>query len=133
MHSDRLTRLVSGTHRHAWEDTKYCGTYLRVSGRLQRTRFRGANAPAHRVCCCPGVGGSEQGLIVAERAEVEHRRRQRRRGTFRIGLSALLSVEEAHKYLSARGSHIAVAGGLLAGCGDAVSTRGAHLSERAAR
>ncbi|RNF11005.1 amino acid transporter, partial [Trypanosoma cruzi] len=41
-------------------------------------------------------------------------------------------VEEAHNHLSACESNIAVAG-VLAGRGDAVSTRGAHLSGRAAR
>ncbi|KAF8287420.1 hypothetical protein TcBrA4_0020330 [Trypanosoma cruzi] len=44
-----------------------------------------------------------------------------------------LQVEEAYNYLLARESHISVVGGLFAGLWDAVSTRSAHLSERAAR
>ncbi|KAF8281633.1 hypothetical protein TcYC6_0005760 [Trypanosoma cruzi] len=77
--------------------------------------------------------GGKQGLVIAERqilgsdyakavANVQTR-------------SALIyfQKEEALNYRSARETNIAVVGGLFAEGGDAVSTRGAHLSERAAR
>ncbi|KAF8276547.1 hypothetical protein TcYC6_0015360 [Trypanosoma cruzi] len=82
-------RLVSGNIAMHWEDTKYCGTYCE-SPDASSTKFRGANAPAHRVCAAQELG-VQQGLIVAERAEVEHRPRQRRRGRSGSDCSALLS------------------------------------------
>ncbi|RNC35396.1 amino acid transporter [Trypanosoma cruzi] len=84
-----VLRLVSGNIAKHWEDTKYCGTYCESPG-ASGTKFRGTNAPAHRVCAARELG-VQQGLIIAERAEVEHRRRQRRRGRSGSECAALLS------------------------------------------
>ncbi|RNC34289.1 putative trans-sialidase [Trypanosoma cruzi] len=89
-------------------------------------------APAHRVGAARELGG-KQGLVIAERqilssdytravADVQTRTAQ-----------ICFQTEEALNYCSARETSIAVVGGLFAEGGDAVSTRGAHLSERAAR
>ncbi|RNF07028.1 putative trans-sialidase [Trypanosoma cruzi] len=98
---------------------------------VSSTKFRCSSAPAHRVGAAWELGG-KQGLVIAERqilsldytcavAEVQN-----------WNARIYFRTEEALNYRSARQSNISVFGGLFAE-GDAVPTRGAHLSERAAR
>ncbi|ESS54910.1 amino acid transporter [Trypanosoma cruzi Dm28c] len=77
--------------------------------------------------------GVQQGLIIAggQRLSTDHANAVA--GVADRSAQLYSRVEEAHNYVSARECHIAVAGGLLAGRGDAVPTRSAQLSERAAR
>ncbi|KAF8282055.1 hypothetical protein TcBrA4_0082170 [Trypanosoma cruzi] len=108
-----------------------CGALWESPG-ASSTKFRCSNAPAHRVGAARELGG-KQGLVIAERqilgsdytravADVQN-------WTARI----YLWTEKALNYRFARETNIAVFGGLFAEGGDAVSTRGAYLSERAAR
>ncbi|RNC49567.1 amino acid transporter [Trypanosoma cruzi] len=82
-------RLVPGTIAKHWEDAMYCGTYCE-SPDASIVKFRGSDAPAHRVCAARGLW-VQQGLTIAGRAETEHRPRQRRRRRSESACAALLS------------------------------------------
>ncbi|RNF23001.1 putative trans-sialidase, partial [Trypanosoma cruzi] len=108
-----------------------CGALCELPG-VSSTKFRCSITPAHRVGAARELGG-KQGLVIAERQILnsDHTRAVAdvRNWTARI----YLWTEKALNYRSARETDISVVGGLFAESGDAVSTRGAHLSERAAR
>ncbi|RNF00775.1 amino acid transporter, partial [Trypanosoma cruzi] len=96
------------------------------------TKFRCSSAAAHRLGAAWELG-VQQGLIIAERQILGSDYTRAIAGVADRSAQLYSQVEEAHNHLSACESSIAVAGDLFAGRGDAVSTRGAHLSERAAR
>ncbi|KAF8286771.1 hypothetical protein TcBrA4_0026020 [Trypanosoma cruzi] len=80
----------------------------------------------------PGVGG-KQGLVVAgwERLSTDYAKAVADLQNWTAQI--YFRTEEALNYRFARETDTAVIGGIFAEGEDAVSTRGAHLSERAAR
>ncbi|RNE96565.1 putative trans-sialidase [Trypanosoma cruzi] len=95
------------------------------------TKFRCSSAPAHRVGAARELGG-KQGLVIAERQILSSDYTRAVADVQNWTAQIYFRTEEALNYRSARETNIAVFGGLFAE-EDAVSTRGAHLSERAAR
>ncbi|KAF8292219.1 hypothetical protein TcYC6_0119860 [Trypanosoma cruzi] len=89
-------------------------------------------------CSCPSCGGGpgvggKQGLVIAERQILGSDYTRAVADVQNWTAQIYFQTEEALNYRSARETNISVVGGLFAEGGDAVSTRGAHLSERAAR
>ncbi|RNC35189.1 amino acid transporter [Trypanosoma cruzi] len=123
-------RLVSAKITMHWEEPTVAGTW-RTSVQLnyQISMFKSS---------CPSSGGGsgvgvQQGLIIAEMQILGSDCTRAIAGVHDRSAQPYSQVEEAHTYLSACESHIAVVGGLFAGRGDAVPTGSVHLSERAAR
>ncbi|RNC35294.1 putative trans-sialidase [Trypanosoma cruzi] len=77
--------------------------------------------------------GGKQGLVVAERERLSADYAKAVANVQTRSAQIYFQKEEALNYRSARETNIAVVGGLFAEGGDAVSTRGAHLLEGAAR
>ncbi|RNE97045.1 putative trans-sialidase [Trypanosoma cruzi] len=89
-------------------------------------------------CSCSSCGGGpgvvgKQGLVIAERQILSSDYTRAVADVQNWTAQIYFRTEEALNYRPARETNIAVFGGLFAEGGDAVSTRGAHLSERAAR
>ncbi|KAF8277349.1 hypothetical protein TcBrA4_0111380 [Trypanosoma cruzi] len=99
---------------------------------VSSTKFRCSSAPAHHVEAARELGG-KQGLVIAERQILSSDYTRAVAEAQNWTAQIYFRTEEALNYRSARETNIAVFCGLFAEGEDAVSTRGAHLSERAAR
>ncbi|KAF8278725.1 hypothetical protein TcBrA4_0107870 [Trypanosoma cruzi] len=108
-----------------------CGEICELPG-VSSTKFRCSSAPAHRVGAAWELGG-KQGLVIAERQILSSDYTRAVADVQNWTAQIYFRTEEALNYRFARETNIAVFCGLFAEGGDAVSTRGAHLSERAAR
>ncbi|KAF8294391.1 hypothetical protein TcYC6_0102490 [Trypanosoma cruzi] len=118
-------------HRRVLGELEPYSTYCESPG-TSSDNFRDSIAPSHRVETARELG-VRHWLITAERERLSNDCANAVADVQNRNAQLYSHVEEAHNDLSARESHIAVASGLLAGRGDAVSRRSAHLSERAAR
>ncbi|RNC36578.1 putative trans-sialidase [Trypanosoma cruzi] len=118
-------------YRQAIGGLDRCGALWESPG-VPSTKFRCSSAPAHRVGAARELGG-KQGLVIAERQILSSDYTRAVADVQNWTAVIYFQTEEALNYRSARETDISVVGGLFAEGGDAVSTRGAHLSERAAR
>ncbi|KAF8278850.1 hypothetical protein TcBrA4_0107570 [Trypanosoma cruzi] len=117
--------------RQALGGLDLCGEICELPG-VSSTKFRCSSAPVHRVEAAWELGG-KQGLVIAERQILSSDYTRAVADVQNWTARIYFQTEEALNYRFARETNIAVFGGLFAEGGDAVSTRGAHLSERAAR
>ncbi|ESS67186.1 hypothetical protein TCDM_04091 [Trypanosoma cruzi Dm28c] len=117
--------------RHALGGLDRCGALCELPG-VSSTKFRCSITPAPRVGAARELGG-KQGLVIAERQILNSDYTRAVADVQNWTARIYFRTEEALNYRSARETNIAVFGGLFAESGDAVSTRGARLSERAAR